>query len=206
MPTRSSTKGQQMRQRLAIEAARIMQEEGLRDFHAAKRKAAIRLDAAETRNMPSNQEIEQALIEYQRLFRGDTQPRRLRELRESALRAMQYFLRFEPRLVGPVLSGTADGDAEVSLHLFADTPEEIALFLIEENIPFDTGERRLRMANGEFAFYPAFRFVAGDTPIEVTVFPPTGLRQPPRSPVDGKPMRRANIHSVEELLRAPDGA
>jgi hypothetical protein len=37
-------------------------------------------------------------------------------------------------------------------------------------------------------------------PIEVIVFPIDGIRQAPVSPVDGKPMRRADLAEVESLL------
>jgi len=201
---RPSTKDQQMRLRLAQEAARIIEEEGIRDFHSAKRKAAAHLGATDTRNMPSNTEIEQALIEYQRLFKAATQPTRLRELREAALHALRFFTRFHPRLVGSVLSGTANAHSDVNLHLFTDVPEDVAVFLMQEGIPYDTGERRLRLSNGDSANYPVYRFLAGDTRLDLTVFPIDGERQAPRSPVDGKPMRRAGLAAVEELLK--DGA
>jgi hypothetical protein len=201
---RPSTKDQQMRLRLAQEAARIIEEEGIRDFHSAKRKAAAHLGATDTRNMPSNTEIEQALIEYQRLFKSATQPNHLRELRQAALHALRFFTRFHPRLVGSVLSGTANAHSDVNLHLFTDVPEDVAVFLMQEGIPYDTGERRLRLSNGDSANYPVYRFLAGDTRLDLTVFPIDGERQAPRSPVDGKPMRRAGLAAVEELLK--DGA
>jgi hypothetical protein len=51
-----------------------------------------------------------------------------------------------------------------------------------------------------FATYPSVRFLAGDVQIEAVIFPLNGLRQAPRSPLDGKPMMRANLRRVEELL------
>ena len=198
---RPTTKDQQMRLLLAQEAARIMDEEGIRDFHSAKRKAAAHLNATDTRNMPSNTEIEQALIEYQRLFKGATQPNRLRQLRQAALEALRFFARFHPRLVGSVLSGSATANSDVNLHLFADVPEDVALFLMQEGIPYDSGERCLRLGGGESANYPVYRFLAGDTRLDLTVFQIDGERQAPLSPVDGKPMRRAGTAMVEELLK-----
>lgn len=200
MGTRSTTRDRQMRQRIAQEAARIMAEEGIRDYYMAKRKAADRLGAADTQNMPRNTEVEEALHEYHRLFKSATQPRRLRQLRETALQAMRLFAQFNPRLVGSVLNGTAGEHSDVNLHLFADNPEEVALFLMEENIPFEPSERRLRLTNDATVVYPVYRFVAGGTMIDLTVFPAEGVRQAPRSPVDGKPMRRISIAALEELM------
>ena len=102
---RAAGRDQQMRTRIAQEAARLMSEEGIQDFYAAKRKAAQHLGAPDTRNMPRNQEVEAALQEYQRLFRGEQQTGHLRVLREAAVQAMRFLAGFKPRLVGSVLSG-----------------------------------------------------------------------------------------------------
>ncbi|MDE2088502.1 MAG: hypothetical protein KGJ12_00630 [Gammaproteobacteria bacterium] len=189
-----------MRLRIAQEAARIMAEEGVHDFLAAKRKAAARLGAADTRHLPRNTEIEQALIDYQRLFQPDVHAHRLERLRSAALESMRFLDRFDPRLVGSVLSGTANEHSDVNLHLFADTPEDVVLFLMQEHIPFQTSERRLRLTNQSSEMYPVYRFLAGDTPIDLTVFPRAGLRQAPLSAVDGKPMRRASTPALRELM------
>lgn len=185
---------------LAQECARLMAEEGVADFRAAKRKAALRLAIADKGLLPDNREVEQALLDYQRLFQADRHPQRLRELREAALEAMRFLARFRPRLVGSVLSGTAGPNAPVQLHLFADTPKEVALFLMEQRIPFATSERRLKLSNGEQTDLPVFRFSAGDYDLDLTVFAPLAEREAPRSPVDGRPMRRAAPADLEALL------
>jgi hypothetical protein len=197
---RGNTNDVRMRQRLAVEAARIMTEEHLADFYKAKHKAAVRLGASNTRNLPRNDEIEKALMEYQKLFRGDSQPARLRRLRETALHAMEFLARFIPRLVGPVLRGSADEHGEVTLHLFADTSEEVGLFLMDRNIPHQVCDKRVTLAHGEFSVYPAYRFIAGEVPFLLVVFPANGIHQALRSEVDGLPMRRAALNEVRKLL------
>lgn len=189
-----------MRMRIAQEAARLMSEEGVQDFYVAKRKAAQHLGAPDTRNMPRNQEIELALLEYQRLFGGQQQSGHLRALRESAVEAMRFLAGFRPRLVGSVLSGTASLHADINLHLFADTPEEVSLFLLENNIPFKPGQKKLRIGRESWVEFPAYQFMAGDHPVELVVFPREGRREAPRSPVDGRPMQRARLEEVEALL------
>lgn len=189
-----------MRERLAQEAAQILAETGSRDFFAAKRKAAEHLGAMDTRNMPSNKEIEEALMTYQRLFRADRQPQELRRLREVALHAMHFFAHFRPRLVGSVLRGTADTNSTVTLHVYAATTEEVGLYLLENAIPFQTADKRLRFGSERYQTLPLYRFLAEDTPIEVIVFPLDGSQQAPLSPVDGKSMQRADIATVEKLL------
>lgn len=200
MPVRMTKKDQQMRLRLAQEAARILLESGSRDFAMAKRKAAIHLGARDTRKLPSNLEIEEALTEYQRLFRSNTQPQHLKHLREVASQAMHFFADFEPRLVGPVLSGTADINTTINLHVFTDTPEEIGLLLLQHNIPFQTRDKKMRISLESYEMYPAFAFIADQQEVEVIVFP-VSKRQPiPLSTVNGKPMSRATLSDLQDLL------
>lgn len=200
---RGSSKEKQMRIRLAQEAARVLVESGGQDYLAAKRKAALRLGATDTRNMPSNTEIEQALMEYQRLFRGSSQPQILHSLRTEALRAMDFFEAFRPRLVGPVLQGTADEHTPITLHIVAPTVEEVGLFLLRFQIPYDMLDKRLRLSSDTQENYPGYRFLAGQFQVEVIVFP-SGKPVTPLSPVDGKPMRRASRLEVQALLDLED--
>jgi hypothetical protein len=194
----------QLRLLIAQAAARLMLESGIRDFALAKRKAAAQHGVSHTRNLPSNEEIELALLEYQRLFRSDSQPTLLRQLRETALKAMSMLDDFQPCLVGPVLNGTADAHSAIYLHLFADTPEQVLLFLMERHIPYEQGERTVHLASGQNRNFPMFSFVAGETPIELTVYPAEGRRLVPLSPVDGKPMKRADRRQLEQLLQGSD--
>lgn len=195
-----SSRDRQMRELIAQEAARLIATGGMRDFLAAKRKAAAHLGAPDTRNMPRNQEIEEALATYQRLFQGAERLDRLQVLRKAALEAMRFFEGFEPRLTGSALSGTAGQHSDVNLHLFAATPEEVILRLLDAEIPFEDDERRFRFGSEERIAYPLVRFLAGDVTIEAVIFPREGLREAPRSPRDGKPMQRASLRQLETLL------
>lgn len=189
------------RLRIATEAARILAEEGVRDFLVAKRKAAGRLGFdARSRHLPANREIETALAEHHRLFRADSQTRRLRELREAAQRAMRLLENFEPRLVGDVLSGLASEHAPVQLHVFTDVAEQVAIHLLDRRVRYELDERRLKQPRGAGQIYPVYRFMLADAVIEATVFPYDAIRQAPASPIDGRPMRRAGLDEVEALL------
>jgi hypothetical protein len=192
-------KPNQVRERIAREAARLMCEAGMADFQLAKRKALQRLGISEQRNLPSNEEIEVAVSEYQRLFRADSQPQRLAQLRQVAVRAMRFLERFQPRLVGAVLSGTADQHSEVCLHLFAETAEEVGLFLLDNGIPHEHGERTIKLASDDNQRLSTCRFMADDVPVELVIFTERARRRVPLSPVDGRPMERAALRAVEAL-------
>ena len=190
---------EQLRQRLAQKTAKIILESGMRDFQAAKQKAAQQLGAVDTKNLPNNAEIELAISEYQRIFRASSQPQHLTRLREIAIEAMQFLERFNPRLVGSVLSGTADEHSAVRLHVFADTVESVGFYLTENKIPNELGERRLKTANDQYQKYSSYEFIVDNIQVELLVFLPKQSTSP-LSPIDGKLMRRADITEVELLL------
>ncbi|WP_027484567.1 hypothetical protein [Rhodanobacter sp. OR87] len=191
---------QRNRLRVAQEAARLMSEHGIRDFHHAKLKAAERLGILDSQALPRNLEVEQALREHQRLFLADSQPQLLRQRREAAVEAMRFLAAFEPRLVGSVLEGTADAHSAVCLHVYSDDPEAVTLYLRERGVPIEIQVRRLRYSRDEQPEYPVLLFAADELPFDLTVLPRDALRQAPLDRADDRPMRRASLAQVEMLL------
>ena len=204
--THAVTRTRERRHRLAHEAARLMAEGGIRDYHQAKLKAAARLGIHDDASLPRNREIEDALREYQRLFQGSAREDGLRLRREAALRALEFFARFEPRLVGPVLDGTADANAPVALHLHVDDSAEVPRFLEEAGIPAEARSRRLRLDRQREAGFEVWLFAAEDLTFDLTVLPRDLLRQAPLSSVDEKPMKRASAAQLRELLALEEAA
>ena len=196
----AETRTRERRHRLAHEAARLMAEGGIRDFHQAKLKAAARLGIHDDASLPRNREIEDALREYQRIFLGQGQARALRQRREAAARALEFLAPFEPRLVGPVLDGTADTASPVLLHAYTDDADAVARFLDEHGIPAEPRERQLRLDRERRADLPVWVFGAEDLAFDITVLPLHALRQAPLSSVDERPMRRASLAQLRQLL------
>ncbi len=202
MPKKQTNGDDRARLMLAQEAARIMVEHGVRDFRTAKQKAAERLGMSSRGSLPRNGEVELAVSEHLQLFGGGSHANYLDEMRRSALAAMELLDTFTPRLVGPVLNGTADENSAVNLHVFSDSPEAVAMRLDELGISHRSYERRLKHHRGRGATpdtYPGYRFDHGDVVVEATVFPIDGIRQAPISPIDAKPMKRANRKAVRKL-------
>jgi hypothetical protein len=170
---------------LAQEAARIIVEQGISDYRLAKHKAAERLGMSERGSLPGNSEIEQAVADYQQLFLGETHWSLLETMRRAALAAMELLDAFTPRVTGPVLHGTAGVHSAVDLH---------------GGVSYRPFDRRLKSRRGRSESYAGLRFMLMETPIEATVFPFDGIRQAPISPVDGRPMRRADARALREML------
>lgn len=189
------------RRMLAQEAARIIVEHGIEDYRVAKTKAAERFGMSEHGSLPGNFEIEQAVAEHLQLFKPDSHHSLLTSLRMAALSAMELLSPFTPRLVGPVLAGTAGEHSAVNLHVFSDSAEQVAFQLQAGGIAYKPFERRYKSRKGRAQVCAAFAFIHRDSEIEATVFPYDGLRQAPMSPVDGKPMRRADSRKVQAMLK-----
>ncbi len=196
----SQTRTRERRQRLAHEAARLMAEGGIGDYHQAKRKAAERLGIHDDASLPGNREIEDALRQYQRLFIGEAHHVALAIRRQAAVRALEFFSAFHPRLVGSVLEGTADGNSPVQLHLHSDDEDAVDRWLLEQGIPADRFSRRVRLDRERELEVAAWAFTADDLPIDVTVLPYDALRQAPRSVLDERPMKRASLAQVRDLV------
>jgi len=190
----------QLRQHIAQATARLIVQEGIHDYQLAKQKAAAQLGVADTKHLPSNSEIEEEIILYNRLFNDNAHTSNLTRLRHVALKAMRLFEDFSPRLVGSVLSGTAPKYADVTLHVFANSPEEIAFFLLERDMPYELSERCYRLPQNPNACYPCYTFIAGEDCIMLIVFGVDDVRWSPPSP-DGKSIKRASIKAVEKLIK-----
>ncbi len=199
MARRSHRIDANMRQRISQEAARLISEHGIKDFLRAKQKAANSLGVTDKHIMPSNVDVERALLEHQRLFHSDSQPQRLIELRQTAIKAMHLLKTFEPRLVGSLQRGSATEYSDVNLHLFTDTPDSFGSFLDEHTIPYEQSEKRLKINKDQYELYPSYSFIAGDVPVNIILFPISGQRQAPLSPIDGKPILRDDIKKLETV-------
>lgn len=119
---------------IAATAARLVVEEGM-EYAAAKRKAAR--DFGSRPEMPSNEQLEDAVREHIELFCTDSQPIELRALRETALVWMQRLAEFRPHLAGAVWRGTATRLSAVLLDLYCDDPKAAEIALINAGVAYD---------------------------------------------------------------------
>jgi hypothetical protein len=200
LSTRSNRKLSQTRREIAAEAARIMATQSQNNFRLAKNKAAERLGIRTRAALPSNVEVEAALREYQGFYGGAQHINHIQKLREIATRVMRSLESFCPRLVGPVLEGTANKHASVSLHVFNDPPDAVAIHLLDHGLSFHAAERKIRWHDGSYRQVPLLVTNARGATVELALFNHVDLRQAPLSPVDGRPQKRAPLSEVECLL------
>jgi len=187
------------RSRIAHLAARLMAQDGIEDYAHAKRKAARQAGMPETRELPTNEEVEEALRTYQQIYHHEEHRNRLRVLRETAVRAMRELARFNPHLTGSVLNGNAGKYADVNLQLFTDNEKAVELYLIDRRIPYKSAQSRL-YSGEEMRTVPVYTLSDHGTDIELTVLSTLDLRGSLRTSPEGKNIERAKLQAVEQLL------
>lgn len=196
-----------IRRSIAREAARLMYEEGIREYRDAKRKAAKAFGPEKTlslgSHLPSNAEIHEQLAILVRMHEGDAQPERLRRMRRAALSWLELFEPFRPYLVGSVLTGTVRDESDIDLHLFADSPEEVERFLEERDIPYEPETVSIRYGS-EFHDYFHLYLEEDGIVIDCTVYEPAERHRRPKSSITGRPMERADADRLRELIAESD--
>jgi hypothetical protein len=202
MPKQRSRRDANLRRQLAYSAARMIAEDGA-DYATAKQKAARQAGLADANLLPDNQEIEEALREYQELYQKDEQPAHLRHLRQVAVKVMREFDEFRPALVGAVLSGTAGQFSDVNLHLYTDDPKALSMFLLNKRYRFEEGTKRVQRG-GRFDEVPHISLEVDDVTVTMTVLDPDDERSAARVRAGDEAPLRARIAEVEALL-SPSG-
>lgn len=197
------TADDRIRKNIAHEAAKLVAREGLEDFLLAKKKAAQQLKVNNKRLLPSNSEVEVALIEYQSLFNNEKHQQTVFEARKVAYKAMFLLEEYSPLLVGSVLSGTANENSEIIIHVFSDSPEIISLYLEKNGIPILLCERRLKIDKKNHEYFTAFTFIAGKINIVLVVLPHSFQKNAPIDPITQRPMKRATLSLVKRLIDDP---
>lgn len=194
----------QRRTPIAREAARLMLEEGVRQYFDAKRIAARRLPGQRRQrrdragDLPSNGEIRDALLELVELTEGASRGRRLFAMRVTAWQTMGALLLFRPRLIGSVATGHVRSGSDIDLHVFTESEQALEGFLWNLGWTFETSRVSVRKGGviREFTHVHVDR----GFPVELSVYPPEELRVRGRSSTDGRPIERLSRAAVERLL------
>jgi len=184
-----------LRRAIASAAARLMAEEGITGYGAAKRKAARSLGANEGEALPTNDEVETELRAWQSLYQEDEQRERVHDLRATALEVMQLLAEFTPYLTGGALDGTAGRYSAVELDLYADSSKDVEIMLLSNGISYDTIDNRRIGVDAQL------RLEWNDLPVLISIYPPSAERQQPKNSHGGRGRHRVRAEAVLELLR-----
>jgi hypothetical protein len=122
---------------IAAAAAHLVVDEGM-EYAAAKKKAAR--DFGSRAELPSNEQLEDAVREHISIFCADSQPAELRAMRQVALRWMARLADYRPHLSGAVWRGTATRQSAVHIDLYCDDPKAAEITLINAGVDYDSGD------------------------------------------------------------------
>ncbi|WP_353152574.1 hypothetical protein [Herminiimonas fonticola] len=188
-----------LRAEIAAAAARMIAEDGV-DYGTAKRKAAKQIlgnNKVRGDVLPDNALLEDEVRLYNELFFGDTQPARLLHLRHLAVRLMTELAPFQPHLTGAVLNGTAGAHSDIHLQLFADSPKEVEIYLLNKRIDFAVSESPHFKGRNEAV--ETLSFMWQQEGVHLAIYETDDLRGAVKKSPSGR-QERADIASVRALI------
>jgi hypothetical protein len=199
MPRPAWPRAQRNRVRIAQAAARLIAEHGLNDWQAAKRKAARHLGLPDHEALPGNEEVEQALRDYNTLFQGTAQVASLRAQRLDALSWMERLSQWKPLLTGAVAAGWATEHSEVRLELEAEDAKSVELSLINAGIDYAS----IPVSRGPIDA-PQLRVESPRSTVRLVILSPQQRRNRPRRDRDANVEERLNPSQLRALLAAEE--
>ncbi len=120
---------------IAAAAARVVVEDGL-EYGPAKLRALKLMGLPARTALPSNDEVEGAVLEHLSIFCADTHPVELQALRGLALHWMERMAAFRPHLGGAVWRGTATRLSDIYIQLFCDDDKSAEIALIDQKVSY----------------------------------------------------------------------
>jgi len=178
---------------IASAAARLMAEDGITDYHHAKRKAARQLGLPEHTPFPDNAEVDVELRAYRSLYQDEGHAELLREQRQAALETLELLADFRPYLTGSVLDGTSGEHSAIDILLFADSAKEVEIFLLNRDIAFEHAEPRNERAEAVLVLETDV------ADVNLVIFPPQ-MERVTMKHRDGRSRERVRAEALRALL------
>ncbi|MES2282063.1 MAG: hypothetical protein V4542_11675 [Pseudomonadota bacterium] len=191
---------------IAATAAALVVEEGL-EYGQAKRRAVKQMALPQRTELPGNDLIEDAVLEYIAIFCADTQPVELAALRELALVWMERMKDFRPYLAGAVWHGTATRLSDIYIQLFCDDPKSAEIALIEHNVDYEP--RTVKGFTGgsveALSLSSLCKPLNENVGVHFMVYDHNDLRGALKPDTKGR-TPRGDIAAVQKLLALPSGS
>ena len=184
---------------VARRAAEVIMEEGITDYFFAKKKAAKSLGLLTNDNLPSNQEIDNALKEYQNIFQEEVDSEIITKIQKEALNTMLLFEDFNPHLTGQLLEGLIPKFPKIQISLYTDNIKEVEYTLLNNNIAFDIKDtiyQEKLTKKKSIKTIPAFILEGAWFPIELKVYFENDIRSKKNNLLSNK---GKNIKAIKEF-------
>jgi len=184
-----------------VRAAALMYAREESEYLTAKRKAAkqLRIDVKHSpKDLPSNAEVREQVRLLADMLEGDQLHDDLQAMRLLALQTMRLLEPFRPRLIGSTLTGHVRKGSDIDLHVFTDHLGAITDVLDDHGLRY-TVEHKNIQKHGESNAYTHIHLDAR-FPVELTVYTRAQHRVVFRSSITGKPIERAGLPELEDLI------
>ena len=176
---------------IASKAAELISQEGVRDYHFAKKKAAKYLGFSEKEVLPSNYEIDKELILFKNLYQK-VDHELVQNLKKEALKIMILFERYKPFISNQFLEGIITRYPIIEINLFTDDIKEIEYILLNQNIHFEIIDVNIHKKN-TLKTLSIYKIDGYEFPIELKIFDTNELK------IQNKQILKARGLSLKEL-------
>jgi len=191
---------------VANKAAELIAEEGITDYHFAKTKAAKCLGFSAKEKLPSNNEIDEALIAYKNIYyRADFAI--LQELKEMTLKYMRLFKEFNPHAPSQILEGYISKYPTIEINLYHDDIKAVEYILLNNQIQFEITDMSLygkgskKKSNRNL---PIYKIENDLIPIQIKVFETNDFKIGSKNLLKARGMDIKAVESFEPNLFLED--
>ena len=176
---------------IASKAAELISQEGIRDYHFAKKKAAKYLGFSDKEILPSNYEIDKELILFKNLYQKIDHDL-VQNLKKEALKIMILFEHYKPFISNQFLEGIITKYPIIEINLFTDDIKEIEYILLNQNIHFEIIDVNIHKKNAAKTL-SIYKIDGYEFPIELKIFDTNELK------IQNKQILKARGLSLKEL-------
>ena len=194
--SKKSTFAELQRQQICDLAARIIHEDGIRDYHKAKLRACDTLGIKTNSFLPTNEEIQFALENRIKLFDSknlESSPISQLSIAKDLLNILQDY---QPRLTGLLLNGMKLKNSPIEIHAFSNSAEMICEELNWRGLSAFIIEKRFRYSNNQYVNVPLIVCHLDEQDIEISVFTERELHRAPICPRNGRPFERKSLKQL----------
>ena len=186
------------RQQICDAAARIIYEDGIRDYQKAKQRACESLHIKSNTFLPTNEEIERAVHRRIELFENTQQDNALETNIRIAGDLLTILSNYQPRVTQSVFTSMKLKNSPLEIHTFSDSADLVCDELNWRGISSLIVEKRYRYTNSQYANVPLIVCQLDDCDIEISVFREKELHRSPVCPTNGRVYQRISLKQLNQ--------
>jgi predicted nucleotidyltransferase len=192
------TNPQELRGKVAREAAVLLYFGSEKEYKQAKEKAA---ETLRTHSLPSNREVALELDKIADENEGTARKQRLVQMRQEALEIMTAIKACKPVLIGSVWRGTIRRGSDIDFALCHEHPEEIVNLLVKKNLKIVKTEwtRVTKQGKTEASFH-IFGETTTNNKVEIVVRSPEEAERKRKCEIFGDEITGLNRTQLERIL------